>query len=89
MLGEGNFGRVCTAFVSKKNELRSEEEVTDALNAHQNRGIKRHLSLRNRFMHRPDNISQEQKSDVEMQPLTQMPDEKDAKKVAVKMVKGN
>lgn len=94
-MGQGNFGKVCVAFISYSSAIRDEEqtkipEVTTQLPLKS--GIKRHFSFRkqqytvnyNYDTSNPVQLNQSQQDQQQIVPL--MP--KEARKVAAKMVKG-
>ena len=94
VLGQGNFGKVCVAYISHTQAIRDEEEVKKADLSFQGptkQGLKRHLSFKNKYTvnqnYEPSGVTSDLNNTDENAKIPLLP--KDARKAAVKMAKGN
>jgi hypothetical protein len=95
MLGQGNFGKVCVAYISRTTQIRDEDQVKNSEPVFQSplkQGHKRHFSFKNNKYtvnqnYEPSgvnaNISPDNSNSASIPLLP-----KDARKVAAKMAKG-
>jgi hypothetical protein len=92
-LGQGNFGKVCVAYISHSQPIRDEEEVKKADLSFQGpgkQGLKRHLSFKSKHTvnqnYEPSGVTSSTNSAENDIKIPLLPN--DARKAAVKMAKG-